>query len=130
MTSPSPRPGCAPGPEGTAPASDAGAASTVIIGPACGHYVGEPGTRDYEIQMVDLSQPRQVRLDGQALPQVSPGGTDGWWYDASAQTVTVALPARRTDQTLAVTQLGGSPASPSAPRAAPRPLAPPTPLSP
>ena len=129
MTSPSPRPGCAPGPEGTAPASDSGAASTVIIGPACGHYAGEPGTRDYEIQMVDLSQPRQVRLDGQALPQVSPGGTDGWWYDASAQTVTVALPASRTDQTLAVTQIGGSPVTRSEPAAADLTIDPATPLT-
>jgi Glycosyl hydrolases family 31/Domain of unknown function (DUF5110)/Carbohydrate binding module (family 6) len=87
----------------------AAASSTVTIGPAIGHYPGEPGSRAFTLQMAGLSQPRRVSLDGQVLPHVSPGGSDGWWYDASAQTVDVALPPRPAGHAVTVRQAGGSP---------------------
>jgi hypothetical protein len=105
------------------------ASSTVTIGAPTGHYPGESGSRAFQVQLVDLSQPRQVSLNGQALPEVSPGGSDGWWYDAAGQTVTVALPASEASQALTVTQTGGSPVTRSEPAAADLTINPPTPLT-
>jgi hypothetical protein len=102
---------------------------TVTIGPASGHYPGEPGSRAFQLQLVDLSRPSQVSLDGRPLPQVAPGGNDGWWYDAAAQTVNVALPASPADRTQVITQAGGSPVTRGEPAAADLTINPPAPLT-
>jgi hypothetical protein len=68
-------------------------------------------------------------LNGQPLPQVAPGGQDGWWYDSSARTVLVALPPSPASQVLAVTQIGGSPVTRSEPAAADLTINPATPLT-
>jgi Glycosyl hydrolases family 31/Domain of unknown function (DUF5110)/NPCBM-associated, NEW3 domain of alpha-galactosidase/Carbohydrate binding module (family 6)/IPT/TIG domain len=107
----------------------AAASSAVTIGPAIGRYPGEPGSRAFTLQLDGLSQPRQVSLDGQVLPKVSPGGSDGWWYDASAQTVNVALPSRPAGRALTVTQAGGSPVTRSEPAAASLTISPAAPLT-
>jgi hypothetical protein len=120
--------GCAPG-QATVPSWPTGAASTVTIGPACGHYPGEPGNRTFGVQLVNLSQPKQVMLNGQPLPQVAPGGQDGWWYDSSARTVLVALPPSPASQVLDVTQIGGSPVTRPEPAAADLTINPATPLT-
>ncbi|MBV9379793.1 MAG: DUF5110 domain-containing protein [Streptosporangiaceae bacterium] len=124
-----PRSSCEQGQAGTAPSRSDAASSTVIIGPACGSYPGEPATRAFEVQLVNLSQPREVRLNGRALPRVAPGGGDGWWYDASAQTVDVALPASPAGRPLVITQKGGSAVTRPEPAAAGLTIGPAAPLT-
>jgi len=105
------------------------AEATVVIGAACGGYPGEAMSRAYQLQLVDLSQPSQVLLDGGPLAQVAPGGSDGWWYDAASQTVEVAVPETPVSQRVVVTELGGATVSRSEPAVAELSLSPSTPLS-
>jgi uncharacterized repeat protein (TIGR01451 family) len=103
--------------------------SSVVIGPTVGSYPGQLTSRAYQVQMVDLSQPSRVLLDGRALPQVAPSGTDGWWYDAPNQTVDVAVPETPVQQVATITETGGAPVQRSEPAAADMTLNPSTPLS-
>ena len=62
----------------------------VTIGSAHGHYRGQPGAVSYEIDMVDLTRPAQVTLNGKRLDRRPRGATGpGWTYQASTSTVTV-----------------------------------------
>ena len=76
--------------------------STVTIGTASGSYPGEPASRTYTVDIVDLSQPASVLVNGAALP------TSGWSYDSGTHTLQVPLPATSTSQSVTVTQAGGS----------------------
>ncbi len=62
----------------------------LTIGAAHGHYRSEPGTVSYRIDMVDLSRPSHLTLNGTRLVRRSPGSSaPGWYYRASSSTVTV-----------------------------------------
>jgi hypothetical protein len=78
------------------------ASSTVVIGPARGSYPGAPVSRPYTVDLVDLSSPRAVMVDGQALP------TSAWSYDSATHTVQVPLGAVPVNRATTVTQVGGS----------------------
>jgi hypothetical protein len=68
-----------------------GAGSTrVTIGPARGRYAGQATTVSYVVQMVDLSAPSGVTLDGAALSRRPAGSAGpGWSYQAATDTVVV-----------------------------------------
>jgi 3D (Asp-Asp-Asp) domain-containing protein len=83
-----PRPGAGP------------AASTVVIGAAQGSYPGAPTTRSYQVDLVGISRPSAVLVDGRALP--------GWVYDATTHTLAATLPAVPVGQPATLTQVGGS----------------------
>ena len=76
--------------------------STVTIGTASGSYPGGPASRTYTVDIVDLSQPTSVLVNGAALP------ASGWSYDSGTHTLQVPLPATSTSQSVTVTQTGGS----------------------
>jgi alpha-glucosidase (family GH31 glycosyl hydrolase) len=76
--------------------------STVTVGPATGSYPGEPASRSYTVDLIDLSQPTSVQLNGATLP------TSGWTYTSATHTLQVPIPATSTSQTATVTQTGGS----------------------
>jgi hypothetical protein len=82
-------------------ASSAGS-STVDIGPARGSYPGAPASRQYTVDLVDVSSPRSVLIDGRPLP------SSGWSYDTASHTLAVTLPATRTGTPVSVTQVGGT----------------------
>lgn len=76
--------------------------TTVKIGAAHGSYPGAPNSRSYTIDLVDVSAPRTVLVDGRPLPS-----TD-WDYDAAAHTLTVSVGSVPTNRTETITQIGGS----------------------
>jgi len=75
-----------------------GTVTRVTIGAARGHYPDEPSRTPYRVDVVDLTRPTQVRLDGRALPERTGGGsTPSWSYLPSSWTVTIdtgAVPSR------------------------------------
>lgn len=76
--------------------------STVVIGPAHGSYPGAPATRTYTVDLVDVSSPRAVLIDGRPLP------ASGWTYDQTTRALQVPLPATSTSRAVSITQIGGS----------------------
>jgi hypothetical protein len=82
-------------------ASGAGS-STVVIDPARGSYPGEPSGRQYTVDLVDVSNPDTVLVDGK---QLSPSA---WSYDSATHTAQVPLGTVPVGGTTTVTQLGGS----------------------
>jgi Glycosyl hydrolases family 31/F5/8 type C domain/Domain of unknown function (DUF5110)/Carbohydrate binding module (family 6) len=76
--------------------------STVTIGAATGSYPGEPASRTYTVDLIDLSQPTSVQVNGTAL------AASGWTYNAATHTLQVPLPALAVGQSETVTQIGGS----------------------
>jgi hypothetical protein len=82
-----------------APGSDT---STVEIGPARGSYPGAPARRTYTVDLVDVSSPRAVLVDGRPQP------ASGWAYDDASRTLQVRLPATPVGQPVTVTQDGGT----------------------
>jgi Glycosyl hydrolases family 31 TIM-barrel domain/Glycosyl hydrolase family 31 C-terminal domain/Domain of unknown function (DUF5110)/NPCBM-associated, NEW3 domain of alpha-galactosidase/IPT/TIG domain len=78
------------------------ASSTVVIGPAHGSYPGAPASRRYTVDLVDVSAPHSVLLDGRALP------ASGWSYDDATRTLHVSLGAVAAHAATTVTQVGGS----------------------
>ncbi|HEY1701905.1 MAG TPA: TIM-barrel domain-containing protein [Trebonia sp.] len=78
------------------------ASSTVVIGPARGSYPGEPSSRKYSVDLVDVSSPRAVLIDGR------PAAASAWSYDGSTHTLQVALPPVPAGGRTTVTQVGGS----------------------
>jgi hypothetical protein len=76
--------------------------SSVTIGPARGSYPGEPSSRQYTVDLVDVSAPHAVLADGRPVPASS------WTYDSSTHTLRVALSRVPVDGSTTVTQVGGS----------------------
>jgi hypothetical protein len=79
------------------------ATSSVTIGPASGSYPGEPGSRDYTVDLVDESQPASVQVNARTL------ASSAWSYDSSSHTLRVPVGAVATGSSVTVTQLGGTP---------------------
>jgi hypothetical protein len=87
-----------------------GAGSTLTIAADRGRYPGQPATRGYAVDLVDVTAPSQISIDNQPLPPASPGGAGpGWWYDGGAQTLHVRTAALSTGASHTVAQSGGLP---------------------
>jgi Glycosyl hydrolases family 31/Ricin-type beta-trefoil lectin domain/Domain of unknown function (DUF5110)/Carbohydrate binding module (family 6)/IPT/TIG domain len=76
--------------------------STVTVGPATGSYSGEPANRSYTVDLVDLSKPTSVQINGATL------AASGWTYNSATSTVQIPVPATAVGQSVTVTQTGGS----------------------
>jgi hypothetical protein len=82
---------------------DSGAASsTVAIGPARGSYPGAPAGRRYTVDLVGVSSPHSVLVDGLSLP------SSGWSYDEATHTLQVPLADVPVGAATTVTQVGGT----------------------
>ena len=81
----------------------------LTIGPARGGYPGEAKTATYHVELVDLSRPSEVTVNGDRLTQRSGGTAPGWSYQPSTDTVTVDLAPAPTDRALTVEETGGRP---------------------
>jgi hypothetical protein len=80
-----------------------GTTCRVTIGAARGHYPGEPQTVSYRIEMVDLTQPSQVTVDGRALGRQAAGSDGpGWSYQAATATVVVSTPSLPVSRTATI----------------------------
>jgi hypothetical protein len=85
-----------------------GTTCRVTIGSAGGSYPGEPHAVSYHLEMVDLSPPTQVTLDGRALVRQTSGSDGpGWSYQAASATVVVNTPSLPVSRTATVVASGG-----------------------
>jgi alpha-glucosidase (family GH31 glycosyl hydrolase) len=85
--------------------------STVVIGPARGSYPGAPASRSYTVDLVDVSSPRAVLVDGRPLP------ASGWSYDSGSHTLQVPVGAVPGHRPVTITQVGGTPVQSAEPAA-------------
>jgi hypothetical protein len=111
-----------PGPASAGPGGQ-GASATVVIGPSCGTYPGQPETRGFHVDMIGLSRPASVLLDGHPL---APGD---WTYDPATHTVTVTVAGLARTASARVTEIGGTSAAAVEPAAVGLSVDPSTPLS-
>jgi len=87
---------------------DATTTDRVTVGPAQGHYPGAPTSMGYRLEMVDLSHPDQVTVNGRSLNRLTPGSdAPGWYYQAATATVVVNTPGLPTARPLTVVASGG-----------------------
>ncbi len=95
---------------GTVGRGGAPIASRVTIGPARGHYPGEPDAASYHLELVDLTQPSSVTLNGRRLARRPPGSNaPGWSFQAGTATVVVNTLAEPTTRALTLVASGGLP---------------------
>jgi alpha-glucosidase (family GH31 glycosyl hydrolase) len=100
-----------------------GTSSTVSIGPARGSYPGQPGTRRFDVDIVGVSRPRAVLLDGRPL------ATSDWTYDPATHTVKTTVSRLANDASAHVTEVGGTAVTQAEPAAVDLSIDPATPLS-
>ncbi len=83
------------------------AMSTVTIAEAHGHYPGEPHAMTYEVDVVDLTQPSSVSLNGTSLPPEPAGSSaPGWSYQRGSDTVVITTPPLSTDHAATIAVSG------------------------
>ena len=80
----------------------------VTIGAARGSYPGEPTSVSTTIEMVDVTRPDQVTLDGRTLSARS-GSGPRWSYQGSTSTLTVDIGPRPVEQRARVMAVGATP---------------------
>jgi hypothetical protein len=81
--------------------------SRVTVGSARGHYPGEPTAVGYQVDMVDLTQPVQVTVNGRRLDRRASGSdAPGWYYQPGTATVVVNTPSHPTNQAFTVVASG------------------------
>jgi hypothetical protein len=79
----------------------------VTVGAATGHYRGQPTAVGYRLELVDLTQPARVTVDGRRLDRRSPGSDGaGWYYQSSTATVVVTTGSRPTAAAFTVVASG------------------------
>lgn len=66
---------------------------TISIGPAEGHYQGQPESRSYKIRVHGLLKPATVRLGNRTLPEKESDSGEGWSWDGDSHITTIDLPA-------------------------------------
>jgi hypothetical protein len=81
----------------------------LVIGPAHGSYPGRPASTAYRVELIDLTRPTRVTLDGHTLTALPPGSdSPGWYYDSATSTVVVDTPSLSTAHPVTVTAVGAS----------------------
>ncbi|MFL6053025.1 MAG: TIM-barrel domain-containing protein [Actinoallomurus sp.] len=71
--------------------------AVLTIGPASGHYTGQPSTRTYTVKFVDVTRPAHVAVNGR------PASSS---YDSTSHTLTVKAPAVATGRGVVVSHDG------------------------
>lgn len=77
----------------------------ITIGPAEGSYPGILKERNYEIRLWDVWPPKEVLVDGQALPQAEEPGANGWHYSGETLRTLIRLPERAVTERVSVTPI-------------------------
>ena len=79
--------------DGVGPVEATGAALRVHIGATAGRFPGQSRTLAYRLEMVDLSVPSQVTVNGRPLADQTAGSNaPGWYYQPTTATVVVDTP--------------------------------------
>ncbi len=103
----------------TSSASHGGTPSVrVTIGAARGSYPGEPTSQSTRVELVDVTRPGQVTLDGRRLRPRS-GSGPGWSYDASTETLIVVVGSRPVVHAARVVAVGSAAVTRADPAVAP-----------
>jgi len=90
----------------------------VTVGRARGHYSGEPAGEQYHIEMVDLSRPSQVTLNGHRIaPTASTSDAPGWYYQPATATIVVNTPRLPTSSAITAVASGARPVNRTEPLA-------------
>jgi hypothetical protein len=89
----------------------------VTIAAARGSYPGEPTSVSTTIDMVDVTRPEQVTLDGRNLSARS-GSGPRWSYQASTSRLTVDIGSRLVEQNARVVAVGAAPVARAEPAVA------------
>lgn len=89
----------------------------VTVGRSRGSYPGEPTSVSTTIEMVDVTRPDQVTLNGRKLSARSGSGPH-WSYAASTSTVVVDIGSRSAEQNARVVAVGAIPVARGEPIAA------------
>jgi hypothetical protein len=84
---------------------------------ATGHYAGEPTELSTTIEMVDVTRPDHVTLDGRDVGTGS-GSDPRWSYQASTATLTVDIGSRPVDHKAVVVAVGSTTVAPGPPTGA------------
>jgi hypothetical protein len=79
--------------------------SRVVVDGAEGHYPGEPTHFSYTIEMIDVTKPSTVALNGSQL-NMKPSGDPGWYYESASDTLVVTTAALPTSRELTVETTG------------------------
>ena len=75
----------------------------MTIGAAHGHYPGEPAAVDYRLELVDLTQPTGVKVNGHLINRRTPGSqATGWYYQPDTATVVINAGSTPTTTSLSV----------------------------
>jgi hypothetical protein len=77
----------------------------VTIGGARGSFRGEPASVATTVEMVDVTRPNRVSVDGRKLSARSSAGQH-WSYQAATSTLTVDIGSRPVEQTTRVVAVG------------------------
>ena len=77
----------------------------VVIAATRGHYGGQPANVTYHLDLIGLSRPTSVTLDG--VPLREGPAQASWSYDGSTDTVAVTLGTRSIRSVLTVVEHGG-----------------------
>ena len=86
--------------------------------PTRGRYPGEPGTIEYQLDLVDVSAPSRVTLNGMDLAEQTNGAAKvGWTYDAQTDTVIVDVGTVPGSRVVNVAAIGSSSVDQSEPTA-------------
>ena len=79
----------------------------LTIGSAHGHYRGEPAAVSYRLDLVDLTRPTAVTLNGRVLERRDAGSeATGWYYQGSTATIVVSTPSLSTARASTVVASG------------------------
>ena len=79
----------------------------VTVAATTGHYRGQPTAVGYRLDLVDLSDPALVTLNGRRLDRQTPGSArTGWYYQSSTATVVVTTASRPTTEAFTVVATG------------------------
>jgi hypothetical protein len=81
---------------------------SVTIGAARGSYPGEPASEPTTIDMVDVTRPQQVTVNGRALSTRGDGSGPGWTFDASTATLIVHIGSRSVGRAAHIVAVGAS----------------------
>jgi len=100
-----------------------GPLASVDIGPARGAYPGEQAARSFDVDLVGLSDPAAVLVNGRPL------AASGWSYDATTHTVSVPVSGLPRSASATVTAVGARPVTQAQPAAVDLSIDPATPLS-
>jgi len=85
-----------------------GSTTRLVVAPATGHYRGQARSSTYTIEMVDLSRPTAVTLNGAKLAEgQAQASGPSWTYDSSTHTVVIDAGPTAATRGLRVTETGG-----------------------